>query len=114
MPIPPLKRSSVESALEALLPELDQIKTGPHESTKYDLLWKGRPFPPKVVVTRAVKIEHGVHLPESEFSGGTHSGQANAVLEGLKFTIVTKEAAAVRLPLELFGRYGRKEAFLTI
>jgi hypothetical protein len=89
-------------------------EAGPHESTKYDVLWKGRRFPPKVVVTRAVKIEHGVDLPESEFSGGTHSGQANAVLEGLRFTIVPKEAAAVRLPLELFGRYGRKEAFAAV
>ncbi|MGC1646660.1 MAG: hypothetical protein WA741_12585, partial [Candidatus Sulfotelmatobacter sp.] len=108
MPIPLLKRSSVERALEALLPELNHIKAGPHESTKYDLLWKGRRFPPKVVVTRAVKIEHGVELPESEFSGGTHSGQANAILESLGFTIVPKEAGAVQLPLELFGRYGRK------
>jgi len=114
MPIPPLKRSSVESALEALLRELDEIKAGPHESTKYDLLWKGRRFPPKVVVTRAVKIEHGVDLPESEFSGGTHSGQANAVLETLGFVIVPKETRAVRLPLELFGRYGRKEVFAAV
>ena len=114
MPIPLLKRSSVERALEALLPELNHIKAGPHESTKYDLLWKGRRFPPKVVVTRAVKIEHGVELPESEFSGGTHSGQANAILESLGFTIVPKEAGAVQLPLELFGRYGRKEAFTTV
>jgi hypothetical protein len=114
MTIPPLKRSSVESALEALPPELDQIRAGPHKSTKYDLLWKGHRFPPKVVVTRAVKIEHGVELPESEFSGGTHSGQANAILEGLGFTIIPKEAGAVQLPLELFGRYGRKEAFATV
>jgi hypothetical protein len=114
MPIPPLKRSSVERALDALLPKLDQIKAGPHESTKYDLLWKGHRFPPKVVVTRAVKIEHGVELPESEFSGGTHPGQANAVLETLGFVIVPKETTAVRLPLELFGRYGRKEAFAAV
>ena len=44
MPIPPLKHSSVERALETLLPKLDQIKAGPHESTKYDLLWKGHRF----------------------------------------------------------------------
>jgi hypothetical protein len=88
MTIPPLKRSSVENALEALLPELDQIKAGPHKSIKYDLLWKGHRFPPKVVVTRAVKIERGVELTESEFSGGMHSGQASAILEGLGFTIV--------------------------
>jgi hypothetical protein len=114
MPIPQLKRLSVERALETLLPELDKIKAGPHESTKYDLLWKGHRFPPKVVVTRAVKIEYSVDLPESEFSGGNHPGQANAVLEGLRFTIVPKEGGAVRLPLELFGRYGRKEAFATV
>ena len=57
------------------------------------------PFPPKVVVTRAVKIEHGVDLPESEFSGGTHPGQANAVLEALKFVIVPKKAGAVQCHL---------------
>ncbi len=114
MPIPPLKHSSVERALETLLPKLDQIKAGPHESTKYDLLWKGHRFPPKVVITRAVKIEHGVDLPESEFSGGAHPGQANVVLESLGFVIVTKETNAVRLPLELFGRYSRKEAFAAV
>lgn len=111
MPIPPLKRSYIERALEKLLPELDQIKASPHESTRFDLLWKGRRFPPKVVVSRAVKLEHGVDLPESEFSGGTHAGQANAVLENLGFVIVPKGKTSVRLPLALFGRYSRKEAF---
>jgi hypothetical protein len=32
-------------------------------------------------------------------------------LESLGFVIVPKQTSAVRLPLELFGRYGRKEAF---
>src|SRR5215813_8927725 len=114
MPIPPLKRSSVELALENLLPELDRIKAGPHESTKYDLLWKGYRFPPKVVVTTAAKIEHGIDLPESEFSGGTHPGQANAVLESLRFLIVPKQSKPVHLALELFGRYSRKEVFATM
>jgi hypothetical protein len=111
MAIPPLKTSSVERALEGMLPQLDQIKAGAHESAKYDLLWKGRRFPPKVVVSRAVKLEHGVDLPESEFSGGTHAGQASTILESLGFVIVPKQTSAVRLPLALFGRYGRKEAF---
>jgi hypothetical protein len=114
MSIPPLKTASIERALESILPELHRIKAGTHESTKYDLLWKGNRFPPKVVVSRAVKLEHGVDLPETEFSGGTHAGQANRVLERLGFVIVPKQQNAVRLPLELFGRYGRKEAFAAV
>ena len=111
MRIPSLKASHIERALEELLPDLDRIKAGSHESTKFDLLWKGRRFPPKVVVSRAAKLAHGIDLPESAFSGGTHSGQANAVLQALGFIIVAKEKASVRLPLELFGRYSRKEVF---
>lgn len=114
MAIPPLKTSSVERALESLLPELHRIKAGRHESTKYDLLWNGHLFPPKVVVSKVVKLEHGVDLPESEFSGGTHSGQTNAILENLGFEIVPKQRSAVRLPLELFERYGRKDAFAAV
>jgi len=114
MSIPSLKTSSVERALKSLLPELHRIKAGPHESTKYDLLWKGHRFPPKVVISKAVQLEHGVDLPESEFSGGTHSGQANAILQNLGFEILPKQKSPVRLSLELFGRYGRKEGFAAV
>src|SRR5215467_4533836 len=114
MPIPHLNASSVEKALEQLLPKLDEIKAGPHDSTQYDLLWRGRRFPPKVVIRKALEIEHGINFPESKFSGGTHAGQANAVLEALGFRIVPKDSAPVQLPLELFGRYGRKEAFAAV
>ncbi len=114
MPIPPFKASSVEKALEQLLPQLEEIKASGRDSTKYDLLWKGHRFPPKVVVRTAVEIEHGVALPESEFSGGRHAGHANAVLEALGFVIVPKNSISVRLPLELFGRYGRKEALASV
>jgi hypothetical protein len=76
MPIPSIKRSSVEKALYELLPQLNEIKAGNHDSTKYDLLWHGHRFPPKVVIRKAVQIEHGIDLPESDFSGGRHSGQA--------------------------------------
>ena len=113
MSIPPIRAASVERALESLVPELHRIKGGSHESTKYDVLWKGQRFPPKVVVARAVKLEHGIDLPESEFSGGTHPGQANAVLEDLGFAVVPK-AITGSLPLTLFGRYGRKEAFTAV
>src|SRR5579862_6387162 len=114
MPIPTLNSSSVDRALSELLPELGRLKTGPHESTKYDLLWNGHCFPPKAVVARAVKIQYGSELPESEFSGGTHTGQANAVLEALGFKIIRKGENAENLPLELFHRYGRKDAFAAV
>src|ERR1041384_7647303 len=114
MSIPPFKAPSVEKALELLLPQLEEIKASAHDSTKYDLLWKGHRFPPKVVVRTAVEVEHGVTLPESKFSGGIHTGQANAVLEALGFAIVPKESSSLRLPLDLFGRYGRKEAFASV
>jgi hypothetical protein len=114
MPIPPFEASSVEKALEELLPEVGEIKASNHNSTKYDLLWRGHRFPPKVVVRKAVEIEHGINLPESEFSGGTHAGQANAVLQALGFVIVPKDSSGVLLPLELFGRYGRKDAFASV
>jgi len=114
MSIPQLTVSSVERALKSLVPELGKIASGPYESTKYDVLWEGYRFPPKVVVSRAVEIEHGVGFPASDFSGGTHTGQANAVLEQLGFSVVPKLAASVRLPLQLHTRYGRKQAFIAV
>ena len=113
MPIPSIKPLSVQKALNELLPRLNEIKASSHDSTKYDLLWKGHRFPPKVVVRKAVQIEHGIDLPESEFSGGRHAGHANAVLEACGFVIVPK-TPAVQLPLELLGRYGRKEVFAAV
>jgi hypothetical protein len=61
-----------------------------------------------------VQIEHGIDLPASEFSGGRHAGQANAILEACGFVIVPKTADTAQLPLELFSRYGRKEIFAAV
>jgi hypothetical protein len=105
MAIPQLKASSIEKALAELLPRLPELRLSVHESRKYDLLWRGNRFPPKVVIRQAVQIEHGIDLPESEFSGGKQTGQANAVLEACGFLIVPKAVDSVRLALELFGRY---------
>jgi len=65
MPIPPIKASSIEKALNELLPHLNEIQAGSHDSTKYDLLWHGHRFPPKVVIRKAVQIEHGCPSPQS-------------------------------------------------
>jgi Domain of unknown function (DUF3427) len=114
MLIPALTPSSIQKALEELLPQLNEIRAGVHDSTKYDLLWHGHRFPPKVVIRKAVQIEHGIDLPESEFSGGRHAGQANAILEARGFVIVPKTPDTAQLPLELFSRYGRKEIFTAV
>ena len=67
MKIPDLTREDVKQALEALLPELDEITKGRHASRKYDLLWNGHRFPPKVVLSRAVEIATGKSFPEELF-----------------------------------------------
>lgn len=114
MAIPALTPASIQKALEELLPRLNEIRGGTHNSTKYDLLWQGHRFPPKVVIRKAVEIEHGIDLPESNFSGGRHAGHANAILKASGFAIVAKPSSGVQLPIEQFSRYGRKEIFATV
>jgi hypothetical protein len=109
MKIPKLTVSSVRQAVEELLPDLDEIKSGRHESRDYDLLWNGQRLPPKVVVSRAVRIQYGIEFAQSNFSGGQGVGQANTVLKELGFVIVPKGTAA--LPLEIHGRYSREEIY---
>jgi hypothetical protein len=111
MPIPPLKRESVERALAELVPKLTEIAAGPHQSTRYDLLWNGMRFPPKVVISKAVEIQYGHIFMESEFSGGEDPGHANDVLRKLLFEIVEKIGLEPSLPLELHRRYGRKAIY---
>ena len=109
MPIPPLSRESVEHALELLSSDLDQITLGPHKSRTYDLLWKGMRFPPKVVISKAVEVQHGYSFPESRFSGGEDEGHANDVLKKLGFTVVTKSDGVPLLPLDQIGRASCRE-----
>jgi hypothetical protein len=98
----------MEGALE---PELKLILRGPHRSKKFDLLWNGMRFPPKVVVSRAVELQYGRPFPESEFSGG--EGNANDVLAELGIKIVDRSTKVPSLSLNLHERYGRKEIYAT-
>jgi len=107
MQIPNLTTSDIVNALEALLPKLDEIQRGRHRSTKFDLLWEGHYFPPKVVLSHAIELGTGTPFPEKLFSGG--EGHANLVLERLGFRIVTKNGGS--LPLSLHHRYGRKDVY---
>ena len=67
-----------------------------------------------MVVSTAVLIQSGKALAESSFSGGRHAGHANAILEKLGFVIVPKGTGVPALPLELHGRYGRREIYATV
>lgn len=58
------------------------------ESKKYDLLYNGRRYPPKVVVTSANKYANGIPLDPSKFSGGEKL--ANQFLQARGFEIIPK------------------------
>jgi hypothetical protein len=110
-----LEERDVLRALEELTPVLPEIENGPNRSTRYDLRWQGRSYPPKLVVSKAAELRSGKPFPVSLFSGGNAIGQANRILTDLGFEVVPKEnlnsSSPPRLPLELHGHYGRKEAF---
>ncbi len=52
------------------------------ESTKYNLIYKGKEYPPKYVISRACFYATGEELDNEEFSGGT---ETNTFLESLGF-----------------------------
>ncbi len=61
------------------------------DSTRYDLIFEGRRYPPKAIVGLAARRVLGRLLdPEREFSGGEGPGQANGVLRSLGFTVISK------------------------
>jgi hypothetical protein len=71
-------------------------------------------FPPKAVISKAVKVAHGYSFAESKFSGGEDEGHANGVLKKLGFTIVTKSDGVSLLPLDLHQRFTRKEIYAVV
>jgi hypothetical protein len=59
------------------------------QSTSYDLLFKDRRYPPKVVLSWAAETANGAEFQRSEFSGGEESS-AFRLLRKLGFVIVEK------------------------
>jgi len=59
-----------------------------HESRKYDLIFEGKQYPPKVVIAHANKYANGTLLDFSEFSGGEQF--ANKFLQERGFEITRK------------------------
>jgi hypothetical protein len=59
-------------------------------SVDYDLVFRGRRYPPKAVVGLAAALASGIPLSPKDFSAGEGSGQANTVLRDLGFEIERK------------------------
>lgn len=60
-----------------------------HSST-YDVVWEGKRYPPKLVVSYANKFANGEELPRSEFQGGRNTLAFN-LLQNEGFAVVRKE-----------------------
>lgn len=73
------------------------------ESTGYDLIYEGKRYPPKLVLSLAVKHATGEPLDRAEFSGGEASS-AFRLLRRLGFDVGAKEDAVEGIP-ELLNRF---------
>lgn len=89
--IPPgLKPEHVLLALK----DLDEgFEHGFKRAVHYELVHDGRRYAPKAVVGVAFRHLSGEVLPPQEFSGGQATGQANAVLRDLGFSVVRRSVA---------------------
>jgi hypothetical protein len=69
----------------AAIAEIDEAGVPPwRESTRYHLVYEGRRYPPKYVVSMAAKQATGRELRSGEFNGGS---ETNTFLRGLGFDI---------------------------
>lgn len=77
--------------LNKAIKEIDKkgISKGRHSST-YDLIYEGKNYPPKLVVSISNKFVNGKELNPSDFNGGKGT-TAFKLLENNGFTIVEKE-----------------------
>lgn len=64
-------------------------------STRYELLYDGKRYPPKAVVGLAFKHASGRAIGPEDFSAGEAPGQANYILRRLGFTVINKEQPEV-------------------
>lgn len=79
-----ITRAHVVAALE----EIDSTTVPPHrQSMDYDLVFDGKPYPPKFVVSIAAKHATGSELAPSAFSSGT---ETNTFLTKLGFDVVSR------------------------
>ncbi len=82
----------------AALAEIDKSGVPEGRQAKgYDLVHDGKKYPPKYVISLAVKHATGKELPHTKFSGGE---KTNSVLRGFDFEVVPRAQQAIRDGLE--------------
>ena len=77
------------------------------QSTKWDVLYENKKYPPKYLISLANRFLSGVELKAKEFSGGP---EANEYLKNLGFTIVSKTEKEKTRRLELWKKIGGNKA----
>ena len=78
------------------------IQKGEH-STTYDVIYNGKKYPPKLVVSIANKYVNGIRLPRNEFHGGLGK-QSFKLLEDEGFIIEPKKEILSNSKLHLKGQ----------
>jgi 5-methylcytosine-specific restriction protein B len=74
----------------------------------WQVLYEGKPYPPKAVVGIAAEVATGEPLTHKDFRGGELPGQANALLRSLGFQVTAKDGIAGNRESE--SRQGRRGA----
>ena len=77
------------------------------QSTKWDVLYENKKYPPKYLISLANRFLSGVELKAKEFSGGP---EVNEYLKNLGFTIVSKTEKEKTRRLELWKKIGGNKA----
>jgi hypothetical protein len=84
---------------EHILKAIEEIKNSEipaqRDSSKYDLEYDNKLYPPKYVISLANKYANGTELDHEVFGGGPES---NAFLSSLGFNIVNKETSNINTP----------------
>jgi len=82
----------------AAIKEIDNqgIRSGRHSST-YDLIYDGKPYPPKLVISIANRYATGEELDPNTFAGGIGTSSFQ-LLEKEGFKIINKEIKNTKYP----------------
>lgn len=67
MTLPPIKKDHILSAIQEI--DKEGVRKGRHSST-YDLIYEGKPYPPKLVISIATRFLTGEELDPDGFDGG--------------------------------------------
>jgi len=81
-----IKKEHIEKAIEEI--DREGIRKGRHSST-YDLVYNGKTYPPKLIISIANKYANGLELDPNDFGGGKDT-EAFKILESNGFTIKEK------------------------